>query len=136
MGLYYGVSLVSCSIEPKYIITWVLSIFLKYVILGKVFTNLPNDYPSANVDFSPDGSLICCGTSAATQKRGPPSSSSAGNATENTAAETSALESKAGIYFFEVTDSHHLHCHTQSLFLDIWSKLLYYYCYYFVSDYS
>ena len=26
------------------------------------YPDLPNDYPSANVDFSPDGTLLCCGT--------------------------------------------------------------------------
>lgn len=25
-------------------------------------SNLPNDYPTANVDFSPDGKFLCCGT--------------------------------------------------------------------------
>lgn len=29
----------------------------------KVLSGLPNDYPTANVAFSPDGSLLCCGTS-------------------------------------------------------------------------
>jgi hypothetical protein len=28
----------------------------------QVFSDLPNIYPSANVEFSPDGSLVCCGT--------------------------------------------------------------------------
>ena len=28
----------------------------------QTYPDMPNDYPSANVDFSPDGALLCCGT--------------------------------------------------------------------------
>eukprot|EP01034_Spumella_vulgaris_P022608 gene22608-28744_t len=55
----------------------------------KVMTGMLNDYPTANVEFSPDGALICCGTS-------PVSANSA------SAASSEVTETKSRLYFFEV----------------------------------
>jgi hypothetical protein len=49
----------------------------------RVFSELFNEYPTANVTFSPDGALICCGTS----------STSAGGGSD----------SKPRLFFFEVS---------------------------------
>lgn len=81
----------------------------------KVFSDLQNDYPTANVAFSPDGTLLCCGTSPVTTvrtnaftKTGASSSSSSSKCTSTETAplapapapETEA--SKSRLYFFDV----------------------------------
>ena len=38
----------------------------------KVIDGIPNIYPTANVEFNPDESLICCGTTNPSMKRGDP----------------------------------------------------------------
>lgn len=82
----------------------------------KIFSGMINDYPTANVAFSPDGTLLCCGTSPVTTVRSNAFTKSAGvsgtsgtstnksgaadSVTEPSAPETEA--SKSRLYFFEV----------------------------------
>lgn len=55
----------------------------------RTFSKVLNMYPTANVAFSPDGSLLCCGTS-------PPST------TTTTASGTGSAEGKSMMYFFDL----------------------------------
>jgi len=78
----------------------------------KIFADLQNDYPTANVAFSPDGSLLCCGTSPITTVRsnaftkagaGTNSSSGTSSATQtSTSAPVETEACKSRLYFLEV----------------------------------
>lgn len=77
----------------------------------KMFTNLPNEYPTANVAFSPDGTLLCVGTSpVVTTLKASGSGSSApvsgpsapGTSYTGGASSGDIVEPKSRLYFFEV----------------------------------
>jgi hypothetical protein len=78
----------------------------------KVLSGLPNDYPTASVAFSPDGSLLCCGTSPVIVTEGGSASAGASGASSSAAGGAKAdqaevpagttVESKSRLYFFDV----------------------------------
>jgi glucose/arabinose dehydrogenase len=84
----------------------------------KIFADLPNDYPTANIAFSPDGSLLCCGTSpvahtapsnaaaiAIASDAAPASSSQSTGSSGAAAPAAQAVEGplKSRLYFFDLT---------------------------------
>ena len=81
----------------------------------KVMPNLPSDYPTANVTFSPDGTLLCCGTSpvAAPIMTSAPivDESTASGSSSSAASSTSVVvageksELKSRLYFYDVAST-------------------------------
>lgn len=72
----------------------------------KVFANLPNEYPTANVAFSPDGTLICCATSPIVNQISSSGAAAAQASVSSSSADAIAAasaEPKSRLYFFEVT---------------------------------
>lgn len=74
----------------------------------KIISGMNNDYPFANTAFSPDGSLLCCGTSPISvpilySAHQPKSSSETTTSTITTSTITSDENNKSRLYFYEVT---------------------------------
>ncbi len=69
----------------------------------RVFSDLLNVYPTANVEFSPDCTILCCGTSAPLD-RGNANAVVSGNASSTTVSSSTNRDNKCYLVFFEVKD--------------------------------